>query len=298
MANNQGFGGERLEDIFDPVDPPSSSANRPVPPTLAGRVAPPHNLPGAAGPAAPSPAVAAPRPVPATGMLPPPPTPPRPATPGQVDDIFSGVDQTRPMVQNPRAGVPSHAPGPQRPALTPAEAERSFPTDVERFAVAKQPPLFARRSFIIGLVTLGGLAALGAGAWVVYTSVMAGRPPAAGEPAPTAAATPLPALAPEPSPTAPIPEISATPEPVPAEVETDADHDGLTDREEALYGTNSYATDTDGDGLTDRDETKVFATDPVNPDTDNDGFQDGAEVINGYDPKGPGRIKAAPLPEE
>lgn len=158
--------------------------------------------------------------------------------------------------------------------------------------MAKQPPLFARRSFIIGLVTLLGLAVLGLGAWVVYTYVMKGRPPAAGGPTPTA--TPLPAQTPEPSPTAPIPEISATPEPVAAEVETDADHDGLTDREEALYGTNSYATDTDGDGLTDRDETKVFSTDPINPDTDGDSFPDGAEVINGYDPKGPGRIKEAP----
>lgn len=234
-------------------------------------------------------------------MLPPPPSAPaRPAPVAQADDIFSGVDRSRPLVRQPRPGFapPGQGMPPQRPAATAAEAERSFPTEEEQTSVAKQPPLLARRSFIIGLVTLLGMAAIGAGAWVAYTYWQASQTPSSGtsqpQESPVENITPIPSGTPEASPTAPIPEISATPEPVPAEVETDTDHDGLTDREEELYGTNKYATDTDADGLTDRDETKVFGTEPTNPDTDGDSFQDGAEVLNGYNPKGSGRIKEVP----
>ena len=70
----------------------------------------------------------------------------------------------------------------------------------------------------------------------------------------------------------------------------DSDLDGLTDEEEALYGTSPIQVDSDNDGLTDRDETKVFETDPNNSDTDGDSYLDGAEVRVGYDPKGPGRL--------
>jgi len=70
----------------------------------------------------------------------------------------------------------------------------------------------------------------------------------------------------------------------------DTDHDGLTDEEEAMYGTDPQKIDTDDDALTDRDEIKVFKTDPNNSDTDGDGYLDGDEVRAGYDPKGPGRL--------
>lgn len=42
--------------------------------------------------------------------------------------------------------------------------------------------------------------------------------------------------------------------------------------------------DTDGDMLTDIEELKVYNTDPLSTDTDNDGYLDGYEVINGYSP--------------
>ncbi len=74
----------------------------------------------------------------------------------------------------------------------------------------------------------------------------------------------------------------------------DSDQDGLTDSEEALYGTDPNKVDTDGDGLADRDEVRVFKTDPLNPDTDLDGFNDGIEIQNGYDPKGPGKLLQIP----
>jgi hypothetical protein len=43
-------------------------------------------------------------------------------------------------------------------------------------------------------------------------------------------------------------------------------------------------TDSDDDGLSDYDEINIHGTDPNNPDTDGDGYLDGVEVENGYDP--------------
>lgn len=46
---------------------------------------------------------------------------------------------------------------------------------------------------------------------------------------------------------------------------------------------NNIFLDSDQDGLTDQEE-KLYKTDPNNPDTDGDGYSDGAEVRAGYDP--------------
>ena len=92
-------------------------------------------------------------------------------------------------------------------------------------------------------------------------------------------------LTPTQQPTTPAPAQPEQPtEPV------DSDRDGITDEEEALYGTNPNGVDTDDDGLTDRDEVRVFKTDPNNPDTDGDTYSDGVEVRNGFDPKGSGKL--------
>jgi hypothetical protein len=42
--------------------------------------------------------------------------------------------------------------------------------------------------------------------------------------------------------------------------------------------------DSDQDGLSDEVETKIYYTDPNNPDTDGDGYNDKLEIINGYSP--------------
>lgn len=42
--------------------------------------------------------------------------------------------------------------------------------------------------------------------------------------------------------------------------------------------------DSDGDGISDFDEINLYKTDPNNPDTDNDGFNDGIEIIRGFNP--------------
>lgn len=74
----------------------------------------------------------------------------------------------------------------------------------------------------------------------------------------------------------------------------DTDNDGLTDAEEARYGTDAERADTDNDGLPDKDEVQKYGTDPIDPDTDGDTFLDGVEVISGYDPKGPGKLVDLP----
>ena len=57
-------------------------------------------------------------------------------------------------------------------------------------------------------------------------------------------------------------------------------------------GTNPSTDDSadpDGDNLTNADEKK-YSTNPNDPDTDKDGFNDGHEVANGYNPNGSGRL--------
>lgn len=97
----------------------------------------------------------------------------------------------------------------------------------------------------------------------------------------------------------------------------DTDQDGLADEIEArVFGTNANLADTDGDGFADGEEIRtghdpnkgvkarlkdadadndglfdrleiMFATNPLIKDTDGDGFTDGEEVKNGYDPLDP-----------
>ncbi len=44
------------------------------------------------------------------------------------------------------------------------------------------------------------------------------------------------------------------------------------------------STDSDQDGVSDFDEVTIYKTNPFGADTDNDGFLDGAEILNGFDP--------------
>jgi hypothetical protein len=70
----------------------------------------------------------------------------------------------------------------------------------------------------------------------------------------------------------------------------DSDDDGLKDQEEKQIGTDPNNPDTDGDKLSDMDEVRVWLTDPLKADTDGDGYADGAEILGGYNPKGPGKF--------
>ena len=48
--------------------------------------------------------------------------------------------------------------------------------------------------------------------------------------------------------------------------------------------------DADKDGLSDSDEIAIYKTYPNNPDTDGDGYSDGEEVKNGFNPLGEGKL--------
>lgn len=71
--------------------------------------------------------------------------------------------------------------------------------------------------------------------------------------------------------------------PVPV-VPLDTDLDGLSDEEEERYGTDKNHPDTDKDSLFDKAEIMTYKTDPLVADSDGDGYSDGKEIANNYDP--------------
>jgi subtilisin family serine protease len=73
----------------------------------------------------------------------------------------------------------------------------------------------------------------------------------------------------------------------------DSDGDGLTDAVEAGLGTHPQDPDSDDDGLGDGAEVNTHATNPLVADSDGDGFDDGAEVAAGSDPNDPASFPAA-----
>lgn len=58
----------------------------------------------------------------------------------------------------------------------------------------------------------------------------------------------------------------------------DSDEDGLKNKEEKKYKTDKLNPDTDNDGLKDGAEVKEYASNPINRDTDGDQLTDGDEV--------------------
>ena len=79
-------------------------------------------------------------------------------------------------------------------------------------------------------------------------------------------------------------EGSFTSTPASLAVYPDADGDGLTDANEATYGSNVNQGDTDGDGISDGDEVHRYLSNPRLKDTDGDGYEDGFEIGVGYSP--------------
>jgi alpha-tubulin suppressor-like RCC1 family protein len=57
----------------------------------------------------------------------------------------------------------------------------------------------------------------------------------------------------------------------------DQDGDGLSDRAENYYGTDPLDPDSDADGLNDGEEVLTYGTDPLDPDTDGDGAGDATD---------------------
>ncbi len=72
---------------------------------------------------------------------------------------------------------------------------------------------------------------------------------------------------------------------------TDKDGDGVDKETEQLYGTSESKRDSDNDAVSDYEEIYYWLSDPMNPDTDGDGYQDGQEIAGGFSPVGVGAIK-------
>jgi len=70
----------------------------------------------------------------------------------------------------------------------------------------------------------------------------------------------------------------------------DKDRDGLDSKTEADYGTSDKKADSDDDGITDYEEISYWFTDPIDKDTDGDGFSDLTEILSGYPPAGYGNL--------
>ncbi len=66
----------------------------------------------------------------------------------------------------------------------------------------------------------------------------------------------------------------------------DCDHDGLTNSEEAMLGSDSCENDSDGDGMGDLQELQN-GTNPADPDSDADGLNDFDELEFKFDPTNP-----------
>jgi hypothetical protein len=63
----------------------------------------------------------------------------------------------------------------------------------------------------------------------------------------------------------------------------DADGDGLSNAEEAVYGTDPWRSDTNGDGLDDLSAVRT-GRNAVSADSDGDGLSNQAELLAGTDP--------------
>lgn len=201
------------------------------------------------------------------------PTPPLTNLPSEPEDILAATEK-----EAPKSATPEQ------------------PTPVSEVEV--KPPLIANRNIILGLgivLALGIIIGAAYGlAWFLNKSQMA---PTKLKPGVSTQPSPQPSQSQTAQPEAPAQEETTQKEvsqPQTPREETkvviDTDGDGLTDEEEAQYGTDPKKADTDGDGLFDFEEINIYKTNPLNPDTDGDSYPDGLEVRNGYNPNGPGRL--------
>lgn len=153
------------------------------------------------------------------------------------------------------------------------------PQNIEQIHVMPQrfylsPRRKANRTFVVMgilVIIVGLLVAVVLALWKF--GPLPGNLPPEATPTPTGTPTAVPSPAPTETPAAPTPvptpEPTATPTPEPTPTPTPS---------------VSGASDEDGDGLT-LNEERLYGASPANPDSDGDGYQDGAEVQNGYSPR-------------
>jgi len=101
------------------------------------------------------------------------------------------------------------------------------------------------------------------------------------------------ASAPQPAPN--VPPNDATP---PPSADQDTDQDGISDQDEILVsGTDPKNNDSDNDGLNDGVEV-VNRMNPLDADMDKDGVSDGQEIANGTNPVFPDQADISPQLEK
>lgn len=159
----------------------------------------------------------------------------------------SGAVMVEPKKEAPKA--PSVPPKPVPPPPPPK-------------AAMKKPTHGKPHGKVAVLISIVVLLVLGVLGFVYYRFVQTPAP----EP------TPIPPVVTEPTPTPPPPVVTE-PTPTPPPPVTSPFPEGVRP-----------GTDTDSDGLSDVEELVIYRTDPGLPDSDSDGFLDGNEVFNLYNP--------------
>lgn len=213
---------------------------------------------------------------------------PQPAT-AVTEDMFASVDGGAPAVNRPTsypAGYPTTA------FNQPSRPQPANPVYDQELFGGRSFPWGKIITVIIIVLVLIGIAGAGYYGFLYFQSL--NKTAGTAETATTTTTTAPPVV---PADTVVTPVATSTPvTTVEPEDIKDSDGDGLTDEEEIGYNTNLEVVDSDADGLTDWAEIKIYKTDPLNPDTDGDGYKDGQEVINGYDPLKPGSARLYEVP--
>ena len=183
-----------------------------------------------------------------------------------------------PLLKKPSAPVPPPAP-PMRQATPPAAPAPASPQVIQKPALQKPVPKAAAGSkkmlfVIVGVLLLLGI---GAGVYIVFFSSPT-TAPVVTTPTDTTPFNPSPVVvAPTPTTTVPVEIVTSTASSTPA-----VRGGGALTLPHIAY---APARDDDADSLSNSEE-EVFGTDPEVYDTDSDGYYDGQEVANLYNPKG------------
>lgn len=186
------------------------------------------------------------------------------------EDIFEGADQDAAPSQLVRPSLPNQS----------GQSSPSSPSPVED-VVASGP---SKTLIIIAVIAVLGFVVIAVALVYIYLSRQTPAPAANQLQQPV---TQLPTTQTADTQALPVVPLTETPAPE-TQLPVDTDRDGLSDEEEAENRTNPTLVDSDDDDLTDYDEIRVWNTDPLDPDSDNDGYPDGMEVRSGYDPNAVG----------
>lgn len=208
-----------------------------------------------------------------------PPPPPPPARP--VEDMFASTE----ALGSSRPVMPQPTPVSSRPAVSVQEhVMNSMVPDKEEIAELTGSKSFSNKQKIILLiVAILVVCGLGAGGYFLYTNIstVVGGNENTNKVVNNSV---LPVLNKN------VNKVLNANTPVVVNTNTNAIANANVNKINTNLNTNTVVIkDTDNDGLSDTLEV-TWGTDMRNPDTDGDGFKDGDEVKNGYNPLGAGKF--------